>query len=312
MLRKELRSTGILVSIVIVALDAGIGYFALRKPEQVPASSIKVAMTPERIVRGKYIFETLADCDGCHSERDFTRVGGPVVLSGRGKGNVLSSLIRGLPGTVVASNITPDPETGIGRWTDGEKIRAIRDGVDREGRALFPMMPYVGFRKMSDEDVESLVAYLDQLPPVKNPLPQTELQFPVGLMIKSVPQPRDRCRRRIARTSFNMASTWSLSGPAATATRRRRKGSPYRRSLSPDLGTSVSSSREPGSPGHRPGPRRCARIRTGETWGTRNAPDRRRTPSTPRFRTRRGARACGRSSTPSNHRPGSLTSSRLA
>src|SRR5215831_18851503 len=106
MLRKVLRSTGILVSIVIVALDAGIGYVALRKPAQVPASSIKVAMTPERIVRGKYIFETLADCDGCHSERDFTRVGSPVVASGRGKGNVLSSLIRGLPGTVVASNIT--------------------------------------------------------------------------------------------------------------------------------------------------------------------------------------------------------------
>ena len=48
----------------------------------------------------------------------------------------------GLPGTVVAQNITPDKETGIGGWTDGEKIRAIREGIDREGRALFSMMPY--------------------------------------------------------------------------------------------------------------------------------------------------------------------------
>jgi hypothetical protein len=102
---------------------------------------------------------------------------------------VLSSRIEGLPGTVVAPNITPDLETGIGTWTDGEKIRAIREGVDKNGRALFPMMPYTHYRSMSDEDVEALVAYLDVLPAVRNPLPQTELNFPVNLMIKFTPQP---------------------------------------------------------------------------------------------------------------------------
>jgi hypothetical protein len=90
---------------------------------------------------------------------------------------------------VVAPNITPDRETGIGTWTDGEKIRAIREGVDKNGRALFPMMPYAGFRNMSDEDVQSLVAYLDSLPPIHNPLPTTQLSFPVNLMIKGVPHP---------------------------------------------------------------------------------------------------------------------------
>ena len=58
----------------------------------------------------------------------------------------------------MASNITPDPETGLGRWTDGENIRAIRDGVDREGKALFSMMPYPFYRHMRDADVEALVA----------------------------------------------------------------------------------------------------------------------------------------------------------
>ena len=57
--------------------------------------------------------------------------------------------------------------TGIGNWTDGEVIRAIREGVSRDGQALFPLMPYAGFRHMSDEDVYALVAYLRTLPPAK-------------------------------------------------------------------------------------------------------------------------------------------------
>jgi mono/diheme cytochrome c family protein len=180
----------LLLLLVIVGVPAGgLAYLYLRKPAQAPPSAIRVAMTPERIARGKFLFQTISDCDGCHSERDFTRVGGPVVESGRGRGNILSALMNGLPGTVVAPNITPDPETGIGKWTDGEKIRAIREGVDRDGRALFPMMPYAGYRNMSDEDVESVVAYLNCLSPVKNPLPPTQLAFPVPLFIKSVPQP---------------------------------------------------------------------------------------------------------------------------
>jgi mono/diheme cytochrome c family protein len=186
MLRKILF---ILLLVIVVVPAAGLGFLYLRKPAQVPASSIKVAMSPERIARGKYIFSNLADCDGCHSQRDFTRVGGPVVESGRGRGNVMSAMVEGLPGTVVAANITPDTETGIGSWTDGEKIRAIREGVDRDGRALFPMMPYTGYRNMSDDDVKSLVAYLNSLAPVKNPLPQTNVAFPVNLFMKNAPQP---------------------------------------------------------------------------------------------------------------------------
>ena len=176
--------------LVIVGLAAGgLAYLYFRKPAMALPAAIKVEMTPERIARGRVLFQTIADCDGCHSERDFTRVGGPVVTSGRGRGTVLSSIMNGLPGTVVAPNITPDPETGIGSWTDGEKIRAIRDGVDRDDRALFPMMPYSGYRNMSDEDVQSVVAYLNSLPPIRNPLPRTKLNFPVNLFIKSVPQP---------------------------------------------------------------------------------------------------------------------------
>src|SRR5690349_12687193 len=128
-------SLALLVGAVMVA-----GYFHVLMPERARPREIKVQATPARLARGKYLF-ALADCDGCHSQRDFSRFGGPVVESGRGRGNVFPPDM-GLPGTVVAPNITPDRETGIGTWTDGEKMRAIREGVDKDGRALFPMMPY--------------------------------------------------------------------------------------------------------------------------------------------------------------------------
>jgi mono/diheme cytochrome c family protein len=176
------------LAFIIAVPAAGVGYLYLRKPAQAPAPSIRVPMTPERIARGKYLF-TVADCDGCHSQRDFERMGGPVVESGRGRGNVLSSFVEGMPGVVVARNITPDPETGIGAWTDGEKIRAIREGIDKNGNALFPMMPYGELRHMSDDDVQALVAYLNTLAPIRNPLPATQLNFPVSVLIKGAPQP---------------------------------------------------------------------------------------------------------------------------
>ena len=132
----------ILGGIALLALAAGAlgyGYLSLRQPATAPPLAIKVEMTPERIERGRYLFQYVADCDGCHSERDFSRFGGPIVESGRGKGGLFPPEL-GLPGTIAAANITPDQETGIGAWTDGEKIRAIREGVDRDGRTLFPMM----------------------------------------------------------------------------------------------------------------------------------------------------------------------------
>jgi hypothetical protein len=188
-MRKFLRVVASLAIVAILFAVSGFAYLYLRKPSQAPPPVIRVAMTPERIARGEYIFRAVADCDGCHSQHDYSLVGGPVVPSGRARGNLLSDLMKGLPGVVVAPNLTPDRETGIGAWTDGEKMRAIREGVDRDGNALFPMMPYQVYRHMSDEDVESVVAFLDSLPPIHNPLPKTKLQFVPAMMIKSVPSP---------------------------------------------------------------------------------------------------------------------------
>jgi cytochrome c553 len=179
----------VVVSIPVI-VAASLLYLYFRHPSTAAPANIRVDTSPGRIGRGKYLFTALCDCDACHSLRDFSRWGGPVVIAGRGQGAVIP--LNDLPGRIVASNITPDRETGIGTWTDGEKIRAIREGVGKDGHALFPLMPYSYYRSMSDEDVQALVAYLNTLPAVRNPLPKTSVTFPTSMWIKGEPQPVTR------------------------------------------------------------------------------------------------------------------------
>jgi hypothetical protein len=176
----------VLMAIPILLLLTAI-YMVLRRPASAPPSSVRAPMQPDRIERGRYLFTTLLDCDGCHSERDFSRLGGPVIAGTRGKGGTIQ--LEGLPGEVYAPNITPDKETGIGNWTDGEKIRAIREGISKDGHMLFPLMPYSGYKYLADFDVLSLVAYMNTLPPVRNYMQRTKISFFVSVMMKGVPQP---------------------------------------------------------------------------------------------------------------------------
>ena len=165
----------------------GFAYFYFRSPEMAPPLNIVVDKSPERVARGKYIFTNVSDCDFCHSEQDITRLAMPVVESTRGEGKLMPD--TDLPGQIYARNITPDLETGIGSWTDGEKIRAIREGVDKDGHALFSIMPYSFYRYMSDEDVQAVVAFLDTLPPIKHQLPPTKVNFPDSMWMKGDPRP---------------------------------------------------------------------------------------------------------------------------
>lgn len=174
--------------VLLAAAGGGIGYLAMRKPAMAPPSRIRVEATPERLARGKYIFENLADCAGCHSPRDLSKYTTPPVEGRTGAGFAFPAEL-GLPGAIVAPNLTPDAETGLGQWSDGEKIRAIREGISRDGRALFPFMPYQNFARMSDEDVFAVVAYMNSMPAIRNPLPRTELDFPLPWLIKSAPKP---------------------------------------------------------------------------------------------------------------------------
>ena len=114
---------------------------------------IVVPRTPERVARGKYLNEGLLQCFVCHSERDWTAPVAPPIAATRGAGAVW-------PGKswLVAPNLTPDPETGIGRWTDDMLLRAIREGISHDGRRLHPQMRFSAFRALHDEDAEAVVA----------------------------------------------------------------------------------------------------------------------------------------------------------
>jgi hypothetical protein len=92
-------------------------------------------------------------------------------------------------GRLTAPNITSHTDTGIGRWTDDEIGRAIREGISRDNTALFPVMPYTSLARLSDEDLASVVVYLRTLPPIRNSLPVRRLVFPLDNLINTIPEP---------------------------------------------------------------------------------------------------------------------------
>jgi mono/diheme cytochrome c family protein len=90
---------------------------------------------------------------------------------------------------IASRNITPDVETGLGSWSDDEVARAIREGIRKDGTALFPVMPYVDYAAMDDEDVKAIVVYLRTLAPVRNQVPARNLPFPLEHIVKTIPKP---------------------------------------------------------------------------------------------------------------------------
>ena len=172
--------------VLMAVISFTVGWRPFLGPRARALTSRKFDITPARLERGKHIAET-AGCFGCHSPHDWNTRGAPIPAGQEGSGELMP--FDDLPGRIVAPNLTSDPETGAGTWTDDQLARAIREGVGHDGRALFPMMPYPRYRHMADEDLASVVVYLRSLPPVHNPLPATDIIFPVKYLIRNAPEP---------------------------------------------------------------------------------------------------------------------------
>jgi mono/diheme cytochrome c family protein len=84
-------------------------------------------------------------------------------------------------GTIYSTNITPDPDTGIGRWSEQAFLRSLREGVDREGQHLYPAFPYDHFTLITDEDSRALYAYLMTREGIRTTNPKNELRFPFNI-----------------------------------------------------------------------------------------------------------------------------------
>ncbi len=126
------------------------------------------AADPDEIARGAYLANA-ADCEACHTDREH---GGQPYAGGRGLATPF--------GTFYSPNITPDPETGIGRWSDEQFLRALRDGVRPDGANYFPVFPYPSFTKITDADARAIKAYLFSLPAVRQANRTHDVSFPVS------------------------------------------------------------------------------------------------------------------------------------
>jgi mono/diheme cytochrome c family protein len=113
--------------------------------------------------RGQYV-ATEADCMSCH-----TAPGGQPYAGGYPLKSPL--------GTLYGPNITPDPDTGIGTWSEADFAKALRQGVGKDGSYLYPAMPYEDYTKMTAADMDALWAYMRSVRPVKNTPPRIRCRF---------------------------------------------------------------------------------------------------------------------------------------
>jgi cytochrome c len=187
---KRIVGTTILtiVALFLVGITFTVGWRPFIGPKTRAVTNRTFEATPARLERGRYVVNAVYGCLACHSERDPNALGMPPMSGKLGAGTVFGEGNE-LPGRIIAPNLTPDKETGIGNWTDDTIARAIREGIGHDGRALFPLMPYMNYRTMPDEDLASVIVYLRTLEAVKNPLPQTEIIFPVKYLIRGAPEP---------------------------------------------------------------------------------------------------------------------------
>lgn len=119
--------------------------------------------------RGEYVL-AMGGCVACHTD---AKNGGALLAGGRALATPF--------GVFYSSNITPDPEAGIGGWTTGEFVRAMRQGLSPEGQHYYPAFPYPSYAKMTEQDLIDLKAYLDSVEPVGTEVRPHDIGFPFNI-----------------------------------------------------------------------------------------------------------------------------------
>jgi mono/diheme cytochrome c family protein len=175
-LKKIAKWTGIVLLLLITCLTVTI---ASRQHlhYNAPIPGIHASSDSAVIARGKHLVYSSAHCIDCHQKANadsLIALGQEVPLTG--------GFCFNLPlGKIYSKNITPDKETGIGRYTDGEIARALRYGVHPDGTVVYDFMP---FHNTSDEDLTAIISYLRSQRPVRNPVPEHQLNL-MGNAVKA-------------------------------------------------------------------------------------------------------------------------------
>ncbi|MFL9959308.1 cytochrome c [Paraburkholderia nemoris] len=164
--RTSPRAVCAIVAVTMTAIALGISVHTVAQTISSDAGNAAASTDPALISRGEYLAK-LGDCAGCHT---VPKQGAPFA----------GGLAMGSPfGTIYSTNITPDPQTGIGHYSYADFEHALRDGVAPGGKRLYPAMPYASFAKISDADLRALYAYfMHGVQPVSHRPPETKLPFP--------------------------------------------------------------------------------------------------------------------------------------
>jgi mono/diheme cytochrome c family protein len=181
MLKKTIQA-------VLGLLVLGTAFFFFRftvlLPRDIPIPDLTLPTSAAEIERGRYLANHVAVCMDCHSTRNWNYYAGPMVPGTLGMGGQVFDQSSGLPGVLVSKNITPH---GVGEWSNGALYRAITGGLQANGNALFPLMPYDAYRTMAQADVLAIMAYLRTLTPIANDTPDHQLDFPLNLIVNAIP-----------------------------------------------------------------------------------------------------------------------------
>lgn len=184
-MKKALKYSLVVPGAILIILIIALAYISFFQPNVGKSPDLKVGITPEKVEHGRYLAYHVMMCADCHSMRDFSQFSGPPTPGTEFAGGDVFDHAMGFPGKFISSNITP---YGIGDWTDGELFRLITTGVKRDGNPIFPVMPYHKFGQMDKEDIESVIAFLRTLEPVETNHPESKADFPVNLLMRTMPQ----------------------------------------------------------------------------------------------------------------------------
>ncbi|HTA28596.1 MAG TPA: c-type cytochrome [Bacteroidia bacterium] len=184
-MKRVLKFLGIVIGIVIVGIGGVLTYLGTAFPKVKAAPVMKIVATPEMLKRGYYLANHVCLCVDCHSQRDITKYGMPLIPGTIGQGGQVFDHSESFPGSFYARNITP---YNLGSWTDGEVYRAVTRGVDKDGKPLFPIMPYQNYGKLDTNDIKAVIAYIRTLPEVKNDVPKSKADFPMNFIMNTIPQ----------------------------------------------------------------------------------------------------------------------------
>lgn len=223
MIKKVFKIIGYILLVIVILIIGVLSYVKFALPHVGPAPDIHITATPARLARGKYLVNHVAGCIFCHSRKDYSLYGSPIIPGTEGEGGEVFGYSDSFPGNFIAKNITP---YHLGNWTDGELFRAVTTGENKDGKALFPIMPYQHYAVLDTEDIYSILVYIRTLKSIPKDNPESSADFPVNFILNTIPTKADFHPRPLASDSAGYGKYLVTMGSCTLCHTPQVKGQP--------------------------------------------------------------------------------------